>query len=152
MYRRALLAGVVPAFVVGCSSQPGGASPVDLATVKDWANLVVSGLSAFQSTAISLAGNRAPDVQKAFDAMTAANNAMQQLTVGPGLQGAVQAIIDTINRLLPLVSVLVPQLAAILPEVQIALSVLSAFVGGISILVPQKPAKLVRAAATRNAR
>ena len=157
--RRTLLAssGMIGAgallTLAGCNGNPlNGPAKIDITTAKMWAQEVTSAADNFAKQALTQAGTVitpavAADVQKAVATLDAANAAFQGLASGTtDVKTLVLSIIQMLQSLVTMLGPIFPPLASVMPEVDIAVMVLTAFVNEVAMVVPPVPAALHRAA------
>jgi len=149
----AIGAGVAVAGLAGCANNPlNGPAKIDITTAQMWAKEVTAAADSFAAQAQTELGAQitpaiAAQIQTAVQTLNAANTAFQGLASGATtVNGLVQSIVSMLQSLMALLGPIYPAIASVMPEVDVAVMVLTAFLNNVAIVVPPVPAAIHKAA------
>jgi len=154
----AIGAGIALAGLAGCANNPlTGPAKIDIATAQMWAKEVTAAADSFASQAQTELGTQitpaiAAQIQTAVQTLNAANTAFQSVASGATttVNGLVQSIVSTLQSLMALLAPIYPAIASVMPEVDVAVMVLTAFLNNVAIIVPPVPAGIHKAAMAKS--
>lgn len=161
--RRALLRVAplaAPLLIAACNGQNPLQNnvTVDFSTAQQWSNTITNAMHAFYTEAVAALGAKLPadiaDIANKADATLGAVNAqVQAATSGSSsVLSLINQIIAAVTSLAGALAPIFAPVAAAMPEIGIALAVLTAFVNSLAMVVPAVPSKLRAAAARAPAR